>query len=108
MQVGVVGIGGLGHLAVQFAAAVGAEVYAISSSADKWKEALDFGAKHSMKFTELPDNTLDIILNTATWCPPRPPPPFPNAQDCRRFSVTYMHAPIAQAALHFQLIAWRC
>jgi hypothetical protein len=32
VKVGVVGIGGLGHLAVQFAAALGAEVYDHSSS----------------------------------------------------------------------------
>jgi uncharacterized zinc-type alcohol dehydrogenase-like protein len=44
MRVGVVGIGGLGHLALQFAAAMGCEVTAISSTPDKEPEARSFGA----------------------------------------------------------------
>ena len=46
MKVGVVGVGGLGHLAIQFAHAMGYEVTAISSSPGKKDEALDFGADH--------------------------------------------------------------
>ena len=45
-QVGVVGIGGLGHLAIQFAHAFGCEVTALSSSPGKEQEALGFGADH--------------------------------------------------------------
>ena len=45
-QVGVVGIGGLGHLALQFAHALGYEVTAISSEAGKRDEARAFGADH--------------------------------------------------------------
>ena len=44
MKVGVVGIGGLGHLALQFAHAFGCEVTAFSSSSDKESDALAFGA----------------------------------------------------------------
>lgn len=44
--VGVVGIGGLGHLALQFAKALGCEVIALSGSEDKKKEALKLGATH--------------------------------------------------------------
>ncbi len=44
MKVGVVGIGGLGHLALQFARAMGCEVTAFSSSPAKKEEALAFGA----------------------------------------------------------------
>ena len=44
-RVGVVGIGGLGHLAIQFAAKMGAEVVVFSTSSDKEKEAKEFGAK---------------------------------------------------------------
>lgn len=40
-HVGVVGIGGLGHLAVKFAKAFGAKVTAISTSPDKEKEAME-------------------------------------------------------------------
>ena len=43
-RVGIVGIGGLGHLAVKFAAAFGCEVTAFTSSENKFKEARDFGA----------------------------------------------------------------
>jgi uncharacterized zinc-type alcohol dehydrogenase-like protein len=45
-KVAVVGVGGLGHLAIQFAHAQGYEVTAISSSPTKEKEALAFGADH--------------------------------------------------------------
>ncbi len=41
-KIGIVGIGGLGHLAVQFASAMGYEVTAISSSSRKQEEALAF------------------------------------------------------------------
>src|SRR5271154_3864174 len=43
-RVGVIGIGGLGHLALQFARAFGAEVTAFSTSANKEQEALSLGA----------------------------------------------------------------
>jgi uncharacterized zinc-type alcohol dehydrogenase-like protein len=45
-KVAVVGVGGLGHLAIQFAHALGCEVTAISSSPEKKKQALAFGADH--------------------------------------------------------------
>ncbi len=43
-KLGIVGVGGLGHLAIQFAHALGYEVTAISTSADKKTEAVGFGA----------------------------------------------------------------
>jgi uncharacterized zinc-type alcohol dehydrogenase-like protein len=43
-KVGVIGVGGLGHLAIQFAHALGCQVTAISSSPAKKEEALKFGA----------------------------------------------------------------
>lgn len=46
MKVGVIGIGGLGHLALKFARAMGAEVTAFSSSSSKEAEAMAFGAHH--------------------------------------------------------------
>lgn len=43
-KVAIVGVGGLGHLAIQFAHALGWEVAAISSSPEKREQALTFGA----------------------------------------------------------------
>ena len=45
-RVGVIGIGGLGHMGVQFAKAFGAEVTAFSTSKDKEAEAKTLGAHH--------------------------------------------------------------
>lgn len=43
-RVGIVGIGGLGHMAVKFAAAMGCDVVAFTSSESKFDEARGFGA----------------------------------------------------------------
>jgi len=51
-RVGVVGIGGLGHMAVQFARVFGAEVTAFSTSAGKEKEAKALGAHHFVNTRE--------------------------------------------------------
>jgi uncharacterized zinc-type alcohol dehydrogenase-like protein len=69
-KVGVMGVGGLGHLAIQFAHALGCEVTVFSSSPGKRKEALGFGAddfilagdKASMKERDL---NLDLLLYTS-------------------------------------------
>lgn len=44
-RVGIVGVGGLGHLAIQFAAKMGCEVVVFSGSDSKKEEALKLGAK---------------------------------------------------------------
>lgn len=69
MRVGVVGIGGLGHLALQFARAWGCEVTAFSSSKDKETEARRFGA-HAFVCTRDPAElhlarrTIDFMIHT--------------------------------------------
>jgi uncharacterized zinc-type alcohol dehydrogenase-like protein len=69
MRVAVVGIGGLGHLAVQFYRAYGCEVTAISHSENKKESAIEFGAQnfYSTKNNDYKDleNSFDFILNTA-------------------------------------------
>lgn len=68
-RVGIVGIGGLGHLAIKFAAAFGCEVTAFTSSEGKFKEARDFGAqnvvssKDSSAIQKLA-GTFDLLLVT--------------------------------------------
>ncbi len=69
-RVGIVGIGGLGHMAIQFARAFGAEVTAFSTSASKEKEARDLGAHRFVNSRETKAmkevaGTMDFILNTA-------------------------------------------
>ncbi|HEV2215358.1 MAG TPA: zinc-binding dehydrogenase, partial [Terracidiphilus sp.] len=68
-RVGVVGIGGLGHLAIQFARVFGAEVTAFSTSAAKEDEARKLGAhrfvntRESKAIKEVA-GTQDFILST--------------------------------------------
>lgn len=62
-HVAVVGIGGLGHLALQIAKAKGCKVTAISTSADKEEMARSFGADEFV--TEPAADSYDLILNTA-------------------------------------------
>lgn len=68
-RVGVVGIGGLGHLAIQFARVFGAEVTAFSTSAGKEEEARALGASHFVNTRESKAmrevaGTQDFILTT--------------------------------------------
>ncbi|KAK1756255.1 GroES-like protein [Echria macrotheca] len=51
-RVGIIGIGGLGHLAIQFAAKMGADVVVFSTSKDKEQEAIGFGASEFVLLTE--------------------------------------------------------
>lgn len=51
-KIAIVGVGGLGHLALQFARALDYEVVAISSSPDKKEKALAFGAKNFIVSTD--------------------------------------------------------
>lgn len=68
-KVGIVGIGGLGHMGVKLANALGAEVYAITHSESKKAEAKRLGA-HEVVFSRSEEsmkkiaNRLDFILDT--------------------------------------------
>jgi len=70
-KVGVLGLGGLGHMAVKFAVAFGAEVTMLSTSPSKKADAEKLGAHHFALTTD-PEtmkglqNHFDFILNTVS------------------------------------------
>lgn len=69
-RVGVVGIGGLGHLALKFARAWGCEVTAFTSSAAKRDEALALGAHRTVSSVDTAElkaaaGSLDFLMVTA-------------------------------------------
>lgn len=71
MKVAVVGMGGLGHVAVKIAAAMGAEVTVLSQSLSKQEDGLRFGAKHYYATSERQTfkqlkSSFDLILNTVS------------------------------------------
>ncbi|CCE61099.1 hypothetical protein TPHA_0A00140 [Tetrapisispora phaffii CBS 4417] len=71
-KVGVVGIGGIGHMGILFAKAMGAEVYAISRSSSKKEDSLKLGADYYIATQEEKDwattyaDTLDLIVLCAS------------------------------------------
>ncbi|MGB7067914.1 MAG: NAD(P)-dependent alcohol dehydrogenase [Pyrinomonadaceae bacterium] len=70
-KVGIVGLGGLGHMAVKIAKAMGAEVTIFSTSVSKQSDAKGLGADHFVLTTD-PTNlasrvgTFDLILDTVS------------------------------------------
>ena len=72
-SVGVVGLGGLGHLAVQFAAKMGADVYALSRGTGKADFAKQLGAKGLIDTTDdeavkKAAGSLDLLVITISGC----------------------------------------
>jgi uncharacterized zinc-type alcohol dehydrogenase-like protein len=70
-RVGVVGIGGLGHLGLQFAKAFGAEVTALSTSKDKEAEARELGATGFVNTRDTAElkkvaGSFDLVLSTVS------------------------------------------
>ena len=71
-KVGVVGLGGLGHMAVKIATALGAQVTVITTSPSKVDDARKFGAKEVIVNPDSADlskhrRTLDFIIDTAPY-----------------------------------------
>lgn len=69
-SVGIIGLGGLGHMAVKFAKALGAHVVLFTRSPDKVEAGLALGADEVVLSTDDAQmkrlaNRLDLILNTA-------------------------------------------
>ncbi|ROS52426.1 NAD(P)-dependent alcohol dehydrogenase [Frigoribacterium sp. PhB118] len=70
-KVAIVGMGGLGHMGVKIAAALGADVTVLSQTTSKKEDSLRFGAKahyatsDEQTFTDLA-NSFDLIINTVS------------------------------------------
>ncbi|UOQ48752.1 NAD(P)-dependent alcohol dehydrogenase [Gracilibacillus caseinilyticus] len=70
-KVAVVGMGGLGHMAVKIAHAMGAEVTVLSQTLNKKEDGMQFGADHyyatsSPETFEKLAGTFDLIINTVS------------------------------------------
>jgi uncharacterized zinc-type alcohol dehydrogenase-like protein len=71
-KIGIVGIGGLGHIAIKLAASKGAEVYAFTTSESKKQDILGFGAKEVI-VVDSPEKLkpyagkLDYMLSTVPY-----------------------------------------
>jgi uncharacterized zinc-type alcohol dehydrogenase-like protein len=70
-KVAIIGLGGLGHMGVKIAVAMGAEVSVISHSDKKREDAKKFGAHHFYNssetgFFEKLGNHFDLIINTVS------------------------------------------
>ncbi|RMZ91151.1 hypothetical protein DV736_g1616, partial [Chaetothyriales sp. CBS 134916] len=74
-RVGVIGVGGLGHLAIQFASAMGCEVVVFSGTESKKEEALHLGArefvatkaKKELKLSKPIDHLLVTTASQPDW-----------------------------------------
>ena len=68
-RVGIIGIGGLGHMAVKLAAAYGCDVTAFTASESKFEEAKGFGANHAVSTKDSPaikklGGSFDFLIST--------------------------------------------
>lgn len=71
-KIGVVGIGGLGHMAIKLAVSKGAEVYAFTTSASKIEDIKGFGAKEVIVVNSSEDlrplkGKLDYMISTVPY-----------------------------------------
>ena len=71
-KIGVIGIGGLGHMAIKLAVSKGAEVYAFTTTAAKKEDILSFGAKEVIVVDSIEKlkpyrGKLDYMLSTVPY-----------------------------------------
>ena len=69
MKIAIMGLGGLGHMAVKFAVAMGAETYVLGHSPNKAQDAKEMGATEYLitaESFESHKDTFDVILNTVS------------------------------------------
>ncbi len=70
-KLAVLGLGGLGHMAVKFGVAFGAEVTVLSSSDKKHDDALELGAKYFVNYNKVGEsdcfkNYFDLIIDSVS------------------------------------------
>jgi uncharacterized zinc-type alcohol dehydrogenase-like protein len=70
-KVGIMGLGGLGHMGVKIARAMGAEVFVLSHSEKKREDAMKIGAHHFLSthdksIFQSHANSFDLIINTVS------------------------------------------
>ena len=119
-RVGVIGIGGLGHLAIQFAAKMGCEVVVFSSSESKREEAMRLGATEffAIKIAKtLPlSRPIDQLLVTTSVQPnweqflPIMAPGgtiFPLTVSSSDFTIPYMPVLLGELKIQGSLVAAR-
>jgi uncharacterized zinc-type alcohol dehydrogenase-like protein len=109
-RVGIVGIGGLGHMGLKFAAAYGCDVTAFTSGESKFDEARGFGANHVVSTRDSAAiqrlaGTLDLLIVTANATLDWPAMIASLAPNGRMHVVGIMPEPIPVSA--FSLIAGR-
>jgi uncharacterized zinc-type alcohol dehydrogenase-like protein len=72
-KIAIVGLGGVGHLAVQFASAWGCQVTVLSTSSSKRDDAIKLGASKFVltqgSWTEEIQGTIDVLLMVANIKP---------------------------------------
>ncbi|CAK4628112.1 unnamed protein product [Aphanomyces euteiches] len=109
-KVGVVGIGGLGHLGIQWAVALGAEVTALSSSARKEKDSKEvLGAHHYLNYSDFEAvkahaKAFDILLLVLVGLPEKPISFFPFSVESRQ--VTFVGSTIGSPAELEEMLAF--
>ncbi len=92
-KVAIVGMGGLGHMGVKIAHALGAEVTVLSQSLSKQEDGKRLGADHyyatsdENTFTELA-GTFDLIINTVSADLDRSRPTWPCCASTARWSMS--------------------
>ena len=94
-KAGVIGIGGLGHVGVKIAAALGAEVTAITTTPGKLADAGKLGAKDAILSTDADAmkanrNRFDFLISTI----PQAHPLMPYVQLLRRDGVLVLVGPV--------------
>merc|ERR1711907_364669 len=105
-NVGIVGIGGLGHVAIKLARALGAKVYAFTSKEAKRESLLALGASDVIVTTNENDfkkaaGLLDLIIDTVSA--PHDLTPYAN---CLKIEATYAMVGVGSMSFSLPSFPW--